>query len=230
VLRIEGASKSYNHRGRVVRAMCNVTLTIEKGGFVCIVGPSGSGKSTFLLTLGGMLSPTTGRVFFDNRSLYDLPSNDRACLRREKMGFVFQTFNLVPYLSAIENVKVPLLLARRADGDQTARAESLLKQVGLADRLDHKPPELSVGQQQRVALARMLANDPEIILADEPTGNLDPETSHQIVGFLAGLNAQGKTIIMVTHDQRAARKARSILWLRGGKIFSERPEGAWSFD
>jgi putative ABC transport system ATP-binding protein len=211
-------------------AMSKVTLGIEKGDFMCIVGPSGSGKSTVLLTLGGMLSPSEGRVFLDGRSLYDLPANDRARVRREKMGFVFQTFNLVSYLSAIENVQVPLLLARETNGDQTVRAESLLKQVGLGDRLDHKPSELSVGQQQRVALARMLANDPEIILADEPTGNLDPETSEQIVGFLAELNNQGKTIIMVTHNQRAARKAKTLLWLRDGKIFFEKPDGAWSLD
>lgn len=230
MLRIEEASKSYNHRGRNIVAMFKVTLSIEEGDFMCIVGPSGSGKSTVLLTLGGMLSPSEGRVLLDGKSLYDLPANDRARMRREKIGFVFQTFNLIPYLSAIENVQVPLLLARETDGDQKARAESLLKQVGLGDRLDHKPPELSVGQQQRVALARMLANDPEIILADEPTGNLDPETSRQIVGFLAELNSQGKTVIMVTHDQRAARKAKTLLWLRDGKIFFERPDGAWSLD
>jgi putative ABC transport system ATP-binding protein len=210
--------------------MSRVTMSIEEGDFICIVGPSGSGKSTVLLTLGGMLSPSEGSVLLEGRSLYDLPANDRARIRREKMGFVFQTFNLVPYLSAIENVQVPLLLTRETDGNQTARAESLLRQVGLGDRLDHKPPELSVGQQQRVALARMLANDPEIILADEPTGNLDPETGEQIFGFLADLNAQGKTIVMVTHDQRAARKAKKLLWLRDGKILPEKPDGAWSID
>ncbi|MFC1800056.1 ABC transporter ATP-binding protein, partial [Candidatus Eisenbacteria bacterium] len=145
-------------------------------------------------------------------------------------GFVFQTFNLVPYLSALENVQVPLLLARETNGDQAARAESLLRQVGLGDRLDHKPPELSVGQQQRVALARMLANDPEVILADEPTGNLDPATSQQIIEFLADLNAEGKTIVMVTHDQRAAMKAKKILWLYDGTLTTEKPDGAWSFE
>jgi putative ABC transport system ATP-binding protein len=210
--------------------MSKVTLSIEEGDFICIVGPSGSGKSTVLLTLGGMLSPSEGRVLLEGRSLYELPANDRARVRREKIGFVFQTFNLVPYLSAIENVQVPLLLARETDRNQTARAESLLRQVGLGDRLDHKPPELSVGQQQRVALARMLANDPEIILADEPTGNLDPETGEQIVGFLADLNTRGKTIVMVTHDQRAAQKAKQVLWLREGRTFLEKPDGAWSID
>jgi len=226
VLRIEDASKSYDHRGRIVRAMCNVTLSIGKGDFTCIVGPSGSGKSTVLLTLGGMLTPSEGRVMIDGKSLYDLPAADRARIRREKVGFVFQTFNLVPYLSAVENVQVPLILAGRSDGDQTARAESLLKQVGLGDRLDHKPSELSVGQQQRVALARMLANDPEIILADEPTGNLDPETGRRVVGFLAELNAQGRTIVMVTHDRRAAGEAKTVLWLREGRISCENAGGA----
>jgi len=230
MLRIEEASKSYKHRGRNVVAMSRVNLSIEKGDFICIVGPSGSGKSTVLLTLGGMLSPSEGRVLLEGRSLYDLPSSDRARVRRDKMGFVFQTFNLIPYLSAVENVEVPLLLTRETDEEQTARAESLLKKVGLGDRLDHKPPELSVGQQQRVALARMLANDPEVILADEPTGNLDPATSRQIIEFLAELNAEGKTVVMVTHDQRAAMKAKKILWLCEGTISAEEPEGGWSFD
>jgi len=230
VLQIEEASKSYEHRGRSVVAMSRVNLCIGKGDFICIVGPSGSGKSTVLLTLGGMLSPSEGRVLLEGKSLYDLPPNDRARVRREKIGFVFQTFNLVPYLSAIENVEVPLLLARETDGDQAARAEELLRKVGLGDRLDHKPPEMSVGQQQRVALARMLANDPEVILADEPTGNLDPATSKQIIDFLAELNAEGKTIVMATHDHRAAMRARKILWLYDGVMSTERPEGAWSFD
>ena len=226
MLRIEDASKSYNHRGRIVRAMYNMTLSIETGDFTCIVGPSGSGKSTVLLTLGGMLTPSEGRVMIDGESLYDLPADDRARIRRERIGFVFQTFNLVPYLSAVENVQVPLVLSGGSDGARAARAESLLKQVGLGDRLDHKPSELSVGQQQRVALARMLANDPEIILADEPTGNLDPETGRRVVGFLAELNAQGRTIVMVTHDRQAAGEAKTLLWLREGRISCESAEDA----
>ena len=230
MLRIEDASKCYKHRGHNVIAMSGVTMNIDKGDFVCIVGPSGSGKSTVLLTLGGMLSPSEGRVLIEGKSLYDLPADDRARVRRDRMGFVFQTFNLIPYLSAMENVQVPLVLATEINGDQSARAQFLLRKVGLGNRLDHKPPELSVGQQQRVALARMLANDPEIILADEPTGNLDPETGEQIVGFLAQLNAEGKTIIMVTHDQRAARQAKTLLWLREGKISSDEPAGVWPIE
>ena len=204
MLKMQQVSKAYQHRGQTVTALDNATVSIPRGDFVSVVGPSGSGKSTLLLMLGGMLSPTQGRVFLDNQSVYDLSPNARARLRREKVGFVFQTFNLVPYLSALENVQVPLFLAKVDEKTQAERAVALLERVGLSDRLHHKPSELSVGQQQRVALARMLANDPAVILADEPTGNLDPETSQQIIGFLEEFNAEGRTIVMVTHDPRAA--------------------------
>lgn len=185
--------------------------------------PSGSGKSTLLLMLGGMLSPSGGRVYLDDQSIYDLDANGRAQLRKQKVGFVFQTFNLVPYLSAIENVQIPLYLVGSDDSSQQARAEELLTRVGLSDRMHHKPCELSVGQQQRVALARMLANDPAVILADEPTGNLDPETSQQVIDFLEEVNGEGRTIVMVTHDPRAAERAKRILRLDRGAIVSEKP-------
>ena len=172
--------------------------------------------------LGGMLSPSQGRVFLEEQSIYDLNPNERARLRREKVGFVFQTFNLVPYLSALENVQIPLFLAKMDNDAQGERAVALLERVGLGDRLHHKPCELSVGQQQRVALARMLANDPAVILADEPTGNLDPETSQQIIGFLEKFNEEGKTIVMVTHDPLAAKRAKRTLRLADGAILSER--------
>ena len=168
--------------------------------------------------LGGMLSPSQGRVLLGAKSVYDLSPSERAAMRREKVGFVFQTFNLVPYLSALENVQVPLFLAKMDEKAQKDRAAALLERVGLADRLDHKPGELSVGQQQRVALARMLANDPAVILADEPTGNLDPETSQQIIGFLEAFNAEGKTIVMVTHNPRAANRAKRTLRLQNGVV------------
>jgi putative ABC transport system ATP-binding protein len=187
---------------------------------VAIIGPSGSGKSTFLHLLGGMLSPTQGKVRIENDSLYDLTPDQRSALRKKKMGFVFQTFNLVPYLTALENVQVPLVLAGVEEENQKARAETLLGRVGLSDRLDHKPSELSVGQQQRVALARMLANDPALILADEPTGNLDPETSASIMDFLAELNGEGRTVVMVTHDMRLASRAKRSLRLVAGQIQS----------
>ena len=218
MLKMESVTKDYTHRGKHVKALDNVTMEIPRGDFVSVVGPSGSGKSTLLLTLGGMLSPASGRVLVDGQSLYELTSDKRAALRRKTIGFLFQTFNLVPYLTAMENVQVPLFLAGVSPSEQNQRAASLLERVGLADRLDHKPSELSVGQQQRVAVARMLANDPAVILADEPTGNLDPDTSETILAFLEELNREGRTIVMVTHDLRAARRAKRILKLVEGSV------------
>jgi len=197
-------------------------VRIAAGDFVSLVGPSGSGKSTLLLMLGGMLSPTSGEVFLDGTSIYDLNADDRARLRMNHVGFVFQTFNLVTYLTALENVQIALYLAGVGGDEQEERAARLLQRVGLGDRLDHKPSELSVGQQQRVALARMLANDPAVILADEPTGNLDPQTSAQVIRFFEEFNDEGRTIVMVTHDPRAAEKARRVLRIADGKIADER--------
>ena len=232
MLRMENVSKAYTHRGRLVKALDGATVHIPGGDFVSVVGPSGSGKSTLLLILGGMLSPSEGRVLLGASSVYDLSPGERARMRRDRVGFVFQTFNLVPYLSALENVQVPLFLAKVDEKTQKERATSLLERVGLADRLDHKPGELSVGQQQRVALARMLANDPAVILADEPTGNLDPETSQQIIGFLEEFNAEGKTIVMVTHDPRAANRAKRTLRLQNGTITRQGvgEDGNWEAD
>jgi len=218
MLVMQSVTKAYAHRGKTIKALDNVSLEIDRGDFVSIVGPSGSGKSTFLLMFGGMLSPASGTVLIDGQSLYDLSPERRATVRREKIGFVFQTFNLVPYLTALENVQIPLFLARLSDAEQKQRAVALLERIGLGDRLDHKPSELSVGQQQRVALARMLANDPPIILADEPTGNLDPETSQAILDFLQEVNKEGRTIVMVTHDMRAAGTAQRTLRLVDGSI------------
>ena len=217
-MRLEGVSKNYKHRGRLVTALDDASIEISQGDYVAVVGPSGSGKSTLLLMLGGMLSPCKGRVFLNGDSLYDLSPNQRAEVRRQKVGFVFQTFNLVPYLTAMENVQIPLYLSGLTPKDQREKAAGLLDRVGLSDRLDHKPAELSVGQQQRVALARVLANSPEVILADEPTGNLDPETSTQILDLLDQLNREGRTIVMVTHDPRAASRAKRQLRLQAGRI------------
>jgi putative ABC transport system ATP-binding protein len=217
---MEEVSKSYRHRGQIVNALDRATIEIPPGDFVSVVGPSGSGKSTLLLILGGMLSPSEGRVLFQQQSVYNLTSDARARLRKQNIGFVFQTFNLVPYLTALENVQIPLFLAGAKDAAQEERATALLERVGLADRLDHKPGELSVGQQQRVALARMLANDPAVILADEPTGNLDPDTSREIIQFLEDFNREGRTIVMVTHDPRAAERAKRTLKLQDGAVLS----------
>jgi putative ABC transport system ATP-binding protein len=218
MLVMQSVTKTYAHRGKTIKALDNVSLKIDRGDFLSIVGPSGSGKSTFLLMFGGMLSPASGNVLIEGQSLYDLSPERRAAVRREKIGFVFQTFNLVPYLTALENVQIPLFLAHLNDVEQEQRAVALLERIGLGDRLDHKPSELSVGQQQRVALARMLANDPPIILADEPTGNLDPETSQAILDFLQEVNKEGRTIVMVTHDMRAAGTAQRTLRLVDGSI------------
>ncbi len=220
MLRMEAVSKNYNHRASKVAALKCADVHIAKGEYVAVVGPSGSGKSTLLLMLGGMLSPSEGKVLFEGNSLYDLTPDRRADLRRRNIGFVFQTFNLVPYLSAVENVQIPLFLAGADEATQQTKATALLQRVGLGDRLEHKPSELSVGQQQRVALARVLANDPAVILADEPTGNLDPETSEQIIAFLGEVNREGRTVVVVTHDPRAAQRAGRTLRLVEGAIVS----------
>jgi putative ABC transport system ATP-binding protein len=224
MLKMENVSKTYPHRGQIVKALDGATMHVPKGDFISVVGPSGSGKSTLLLMLGGMLSPSQGRVFLEDASIYDMNPAERARIRRERVGFVFQTFNLVPYLSALENVQIPLFLAKVDEQTQKNRATALLDRVGLGDRLDHKPCELSVGQQQRVALARMLANDPTVILADEPTGNLDPETSQQIIGFLEEFNHEGRTIVMVTHDPRAALRAKRTIRLQDGVIACQKAD------
>lgn len=217
MLKVKRVSKIYKKHAQEVKAIDDVSLEIAKGDFVSIIGPSGSGKSSLLLMLGGMLSPTSGQVFIEDESIYDLAPNQIAALRQKKIGFVFQTFNLIPYLSALQNVQVPLLLSGKNPKEQLKKAHYLLERVGLADRMDHKPSELSVGQQQRVALARMLANDPSIILADEPTGNLDPEMSEMVIKFLIDLNNEGRTIVMVTHDMKVAGQAkRSITITKGG--------------
>lgn len=218
MLNMKNVTKLYRLGKQTVTALGDASLEIPRGDFVSIVGPSGSGKSTLLLLLGGMTAPTSGQVFLDGASLYDLPVSERTALRRRKIGFVFQAFHLVPYLTALENVEVPLYLAGVKKPEQRELATALLERVGLADRLGHKPGELSVGQQQRVALARTLANGPDVILADEPTGNLDPERREQIISFLESLHAEGKTIVLVTHDPSIADRSRNVYRLEAGKI------------
>lgn len=220
VVKTVNLTKSYGRGEARIDALKDASLSISQGEIVAVIGPSGSGKSTLLLVLGGMLAPSAGKVFLNGHSLYELSPDQRAELRRQKIGFVFQTFNLVPYLTALENVQIPLFLAGRDEASQKQRAAELLERVGLGDRLDHKPPELSIGQQQRVALARVLANDPEMILADEPTGNLDPDTGQQILDLLAQMNREGRTVVMVTHDPRAAARAKRTLRLQEGRISS----------
>lgn len=220
---LQGITKIYRKRRQEVTAFHADQLDIAAGEYVAVVGPSGSGKTTLLSLLGGMLSPDSGQVLFDGQSLYDLSLIERTRLRRERIGFVFQTFNLVPYLTALENVQVPLYLNGVAAIEQRSRAAALLEQLGLGNRLDHKPCELSTGQQQRVALARTLANDPKLILADEPTGNLDPESREAILSLFDGFVRDGRTIVMVTHDPAAAARASRRLRLDEGTLAP--PEG-----
>ena len=218
---LQGIIKIYRKRREEVTAFRADQLDIAAGEYVAVVGPSGSGKTTLLSLLGGMLSPDTGKVLFDGQSLYELSLIERTRLRREQIGFVFQTFNLIPYLTALENVQVPLYLGGIAVTEQRDRAAALLEQVGLGNRLDHKPGELSTGQQQRVALARTLANNPRLILADEPTGNLDPESREAILSLFDGFVGDGRTIVMVTHDPAAAARATRKVLLRDGVLVTE---------
>jgi len=221
MFQLQEVCKRYAHRQGEVVALEPITLTVERGEFVAVVGPSGSGKTTLLSLLGGMLAPTSGKVWLDGQSLYDATPAARAQIRRRQLGFVFQTFNLIPYLSALENVQVPLMLARRDVAEQRERAATLLTRVGLESRVHHKPSELSIGQQQRVALARTLANDPAVILADEPTGNLDPATRGQVMDFLEALCGEGRTVIMVTHDPAAAERATRTVRLAEGAVMHD---------
>lgn len=218
MLKVNKISKIYTKSDKQVKAIDNVSLEIPSGDFVSLMGPSGSGKSSLLLMLGGMLTPSQGEVIIDGQSLYDLNPDKISALRQEKIGFIFQTFNLIPYLTALQNVQVPLLLKGMSGKQQIEKATGLLEKVGLSERIHHEPAELSVGQQQRVALARMLANDPTIILADEPTGNLDPEMSEHIIQFLCKLNKEGRTVVMVTHDKNIAAHAKRKLTLVNGTI------------
>lgn len=218
MFQLNNVTKTYERRGQTVNALNDTSLTIGDNEFIALVGPSGSGKTTMLSLLGGMMAPTSGEVLFRDESLYDMSLTDRTKLRLKSLGFVFQSFNLVPWLSAIENVQVPLSLAGESASTQETRAAELLDRVGLSDRLHHLPSELSQGQQQRVALARTLANDPQVILADEPTGNLDPDSREQIMNLLSDFHNEGRCIVMVTHDQFAAEYAKRTLRLHEGIV------------
>ncbi len=225
MLRIDGVTKTYEKNGQSVQALLDVTAAVKPGEFVSLVGPSGSGKSTFLLTVGGLSKPTSGEVFVNDSPVYSISPNERALLRLRTIGFVFQTFNLLPYLSALENVCVPLALAGNTRRQQKRRAGDLLARMGLEYRLKHTPAELSVGECQRVALARALANQPSILLADEPTGNLDPECADEIMDYFEDLHQQGMTIIMVTHNHAAAEHAQRQLCIRDGQLYQSTPQG-----
>ncbi len=218
MFQVKEVQKRYHCRGQEIAALDNVNFSIETGEYVALVGSSGSGKTTLLSILGAMLAPTSGEVLVEGKPLYQSSVAERARLRRARFGFVFQTFNLIPYLSALENVQAPMMLAGLPAAAQRAKAADLLGRFGLEDRLQHRPAELSVGQQQRVALARTLANDPSVILADEPTGNLDPQTRDGVLAALDAFHAEGRTIVVVTHDPAVASRAQRSLEMAAGKL------------
>ena len=223
VLKIENLSKDYILGKRKVHALSNLNLKVNEGEFVSIMGPSGSGKTTLLNVLGCMDKPTSGQVFLDGVDVAELPEGELYKIRRDKIGFVFQTFNLLPYLNARENVELPMENTKKSKSERSQRASELLNMVGLSGREDHRPQRLSAGEQQRVAIARALANDPAIILADEPTGNLDGKNKREIVSLLANLNLnQGTTIVVVTHDGHVAARTERLLFLHDGKITKEK--------
>ena len=219
MIRCEGLTRTYPSGGGTLTVLKNITLSVEPGGFLAIVGPSGSGKTTLLGLLAGLDQPSTGTVTLDGVRLDTLTEDGRARLRGERVGFVFQSFQLVPTLTALENVLVPLELLGRPD---VARARRLLADVGLAGREHHYPAQLSGGEQQRVALARAFVNTPRILFADEPTGNLDAATGATIIALMNQLNqANGTTLVLVTHDQLLADRARRTVRLADGEIVSD---------
>ncbi len=217
--------QTYMSGGRPLTVLKDIDLEIEAGGAVAILGPSGSGKTTLLGLLAGLDLPSAGYVVLDGQNLNELSEDERAVLRAEKVGFVFQTFQLIPTLTALENVLVPIELqqARAVNGgDADRRARELLDRVGLGDRTHHYPAQLSGGEQQRVGLARAFANQPKILMADEPTGNLDAETGHTVIDLMVKLNREeGTTLVLVTHDVQLASKAHRIVRLSGGRIVSD---------
>jgi putative ABC transport system ATP-binding protein len=216
---LQAASRRYHVGRTVVGALNRVDLTIARGEFVALVGPSGSGKSTLLNLIGGLDRPSEGEVRVDGLSIGGASEQDLVRYRRERVGFIFQSFNLLPTLSAVENVEAPMVLAEMKRDERRARAVSLLESVGLGPRTAHKPNELSGGEKQRVAIARALANRPSLLLADEPTGNLDSKTGAAVLDLLCQLlKTNGLTMIMVTHDLEVARRADRIVHLRDGDI------------
>ncbi len=218
IISIKSVSKIYNLGETVVKALDNVSLSIYDNDYISIMGPSGSGKSTLMNIIGCLDVPTKGKYKFKNELISEMDDNQLANIRNEKIGFVFQTFNLLPKLNAMQNVEVPLIYSSLGRKERLDRAEEALHIVGLQDRMTHKPNELSGGQRQRVAIARALVNKPSIILADEPTGNLDSKSGNEILKFFSKLHKDGNTIIMVTHEETVAKLSKRRIDIFDGKI------------
>ncbi len=221
ILRIRNLSKVYMQGKIPVHALNDVSFDVNKGEFLSIVGPSGSGKSTLLSMIGLLDKPTSGKVFIDGTEVTRVKESDAPKLRREKIGFVFQHFNLIPTLTALENVDIAMRFARVTKSKRKERAIELLTQIGLRERMNHRPSELSGGEQQRVAIARAMANHPAIILADEPTGEVDTKTRDMIVEILKELSEKGQTILVVTHDTAVSQRTSRMIIMRDGMIASD---------
>lgn len=220
-VRIRGLNKHYQMGGTVVRALDGVDIDIPRNTFTVVIGPSGSGKSTLLYLVGGLDRPTSGEIEFDGKRLDEMDENQLAIFRRQKVGFIFQSFNLIQSMNAAENVGFPMQFAGIPTRERSRQTSGLLERVGLSDRASHRPNELSGGQQQRVAIARALVNDPEMILADEPTGNLDSTAGISIMHLLADLHGSGRTVLVVSHDPRMVRFATHKIYLLDGRVVSE---------
>lgn len=225
LLRIDRLGKDFPFGRQRVRALVDVSLTVTKGSFVVVMGPSGSGKSTLLNLIGGLDRPSSGRITVDGLDISNMDEIDLAEYRRRWIGFVFQSFNLIPTMSARQNVEFPMVFAGRPAAERRRRAEGLLRAVGLSHRLDHRPMEMSGGEQQRVAIARAMANAPGIIMGDEPTGNLDTRTGQEVLELLARLNEAGRTVLVVTHDSRLAQFSHRVVHMEDGRLQREEPGG-----
>ena len=221
VIRLESVSKSYILERVVIPALKNITLSINKNEYVALMGPSGSGKSTLMNILGCLDALTSGKYFLNGTDVSHMIDDELAVIRNREIGFVFQTFNLLPRMTALENVALPLVYNGTNRTNRTNKASQMLDAVGLADRKEHKPNEMSGGQKQRVAIARALINSPSIILADEPTGNLDSKTSYEIMAILDKIHKQGNTVILVTHEEDISKYAQRIIKLKDGEVASD---------
>jgi len=218
MLDIMNASKVYGEGTGEVVALNGINLKVNKGDFIAVMGPSGSGKSTLLNIIGGLDEMSGGEIILDGKRIDNLSENDLVAIRRGKIAYVFQQYHLLASLSAMENVLLPIMFSKSGNGDSQEKALEMLRKVGLEKRADHKPGQLSGGEQQRVAIARALINEPELILADEPTGNMDQKTGAEILGLFDKLNTEGHTIIMVTHDPEVAKHAREVVFLKDGQV------------